>query len=70
MKITEKIVNVETQTEEIIEREMTEAELAEYQMEEAAARTKIEQKKKADADRAALLAKLGMTADEAKLLLS
>jgi len=70
LKITEKIVNVETQTEEIIEREMTEDELAEYQMEEAVATAKIEQKKKADADKAALLAKLGITADEAKLLLS
>ena len=70
MKIIEKIVNVETQTEEIIEREMTASELAEYQMEEAAAEAEIERRKKADADKTVLLAKLGITADEAKLLLS
>jgi len=70
LKIIEKIVNVETQTEEIIEREMTASELAEYQMEEAAAEAKIARKKKADADKTVLLAKLGITADEAKLLLS
>ena len=55
------------QTDEIIDREMTEAEYAEYQAGELAAK---ETKEKAETDKAALLAKLGITADEAKLLLS
>ena len=64
-KPTIRIHNAET--DEVIDREMTEAEYAEYQAGELAAK---ETKAKAEADKAALLAKLGITADEAKLLLS
>jgi len=59
-----------TETNEIIDREMTAAEYADY---EAGKIVQSEQKaaqEKAEADKAALLAKLGITADEAKLLLS
>lgn len=62
------IHNIETDETET--REMNDAELEAYQAiqtelaEEAAAQAK------AEADKAALLAKLGITADEAKLLLS
>jgi len=57
-------------TGETIVREMNAEELADYQagLEETAQAEA--DKVKAEADKAALLAKLGITADEAKLLLS
>lgn len=64
---TIKIHNVETG--EIIEREMTANELAQWEADKAAAeaiKTEVEAK---EAARQALLHKLGITADEAKLLL-
>jgi hypothetical protein len=64
-KPTIRIHNAET--DEIIDREMTNVEYAEYQAGELAAK---ETKAKAETDKAALLAKLGISADEAKLLLS
>ena len=54
-------------TDEVIDREMTDEEYAEY---EAIKKADNESKVKAEADKAALLAKLGITADEAKLLLN
>lgn len=67
-----KIINAETGEE--IEREMTDeeqalrdAQVAEYFARQAAKEAAVLQ---AEADKAALLAKLGITADEAKLLLS
>jgi hypothetical protein len=65
---TVKIVNAET-GEEII-RDMNTEEIAQF---EAAVKRNAERKElaeKAETDKAALLAKLGITADEAKLLLS
>jgi len=63
-----KIVNAET-GEEIL-RDMNEAELTQL-AKDVAQREAIEAAEaKAEADKAALLAKLGITADEAKLLLS
>jgi hypothetical protein len=50
-------------TDEIIDREMTDAELLELENSKEAEATKA-------AEKAALLTKLGITADEAKLLLS
>ena len=50
-------------TDEIIDREMTDAELKETQ-------ARIAHEAAKAAEKAALLAKLGITADEAKLLLS
>jgi hypothetical protein len=68
MKPFIRIHNVET--DEVIDREMTDAEFAEYELGQA----KAEEERQAEvikaADKAALLARLGMTADEAKLLLS
>ena len=58
-----------TETGEIVEREMNDDEMTQYEAEvQAKAKRDAEQAAK-DADKAALLAKLGITADEAKLLL-
>ena len=59
-----------TETGEITEREMNAEELAQVEADELAQAAKIELAAKAEADKAALLAKLGITAAEAKLLLS
>jgi thioesterase domain-containing protein len=59
-----------TETGEVIEREMNAEELAQVKADELALAAKIELAAQAEADKAALLAKLGITADEAKLLLS
>ena len=66
-KPTIKIHN--TETDEIIEREMNSEELAWFEAVNAPYEP-TEQEAKAAADKAALLAKLGISADEAKLLLS
>jgi uncharacterized membrane protein YqiK len=62
------IHNVET--DEIIEREMTSEEFKIYEIEQQAEADRKSAKTQAEADKAALLAKLGITADEAKLLFS
>ena len=62
------IHNVETG--EIITREMNAEELAQDAADKAAYKAFKETEEKAASDKAALLAKLGITADEAKLLLS
>ena len=58
-----------TETDEVIDREMTNAEFAKYQ-----ADIELQNQEKAEAEarataRAALLARLGITEDEARLLL-
>jgi len=59
----------DAETNEIIDREMNDAEFAAFQADQAEQAAVIaEEKAKADA-KAALLAKLGITADEAALLL-
>jgi len=59
-----------TATDEVIDREMTDAEFAAYEADQAAnAASKAEAEAKATA-KAALLAQLGITAEQAKLLLS
>jgi hypothetical protein len=62
------IHNVET--DEIIKREMTSEEFKIYEIEQQAEADRKVAQAKAVTDKAALLAKLGITADEAKLLLS
>ena len=63
-----KIHNVET--DEVIEREMNTAEFKQYELDEATEITrKAEAESKASA-KAALLAQLGITEEQAKLLLS
>jgi hypothetical protein len=67
-KPTVRIVNAETA--EVIDREMNDAEFKAYQDDRAAiAAAEVEAQAKADA-KVALLAKLGITADEAALLLA
>ena len=63
-----KIVNVET-GEEIV-RDMNAEELAQLETDRENAKVFEAAKAKAEADKAALLARLGLTEDEAKLLLS
>ena len=65
---TIKIVN--TQTGEEIEREMNADELAQFKANEAAELQRQNAQIKKDTDKVALLTKLGISADEAKLLLS
>ena len=61
------IHNVETG--EIIEREMTAAELKEHKSYKAAKMVQVESETQKAAEKAALLEKLGITEDEARLLL-
>ena len=58
-----------SETNEVIIRDMTDAELTNYEAFQASALQAIEDAKAAVIAREALLAKLGITADEAKLLL-
>jgi hypothetical protein len=59
-----------TETNEVIDREMTDAEFADYQvMIESANASQFEKEAQATA-KANLLERLGITADEAKLLLA
>ena len=65
---TVRIHNIETN--EIIDREMNDEEFAQYEADQAAQTLAAEAKAKAEADKAALLAQLGITEEQAKLLLS
>jgi len=56
-------------TDEIIDREMNDAEFEQYEADKAIAEAAIEAKAKAEADKAALLARLGLTEDEIKIIL-
>ena len=70
MKISEKTFNLETGEETITERDETSAEISEREKTEAnylATKTAAETKATA---KAALLAKIGLTAEEAAILLS
>jgi len=57
------------ETNEIIDREMNDAEIAEYEADKTAQAIAAEAKAKAEADKAALLARLGLTEDELKTIL-
>ena len=57
-------------TGEITDREMTAAEIAEQKADQAILQAKENQEKLKATEKAALLERLGMTADEAALLLS
>ena len=63
-----RIHNVETN--EVIDREMTDAEYVDYQSQQDLAIAEQEAKAQSEAAKAALLEKLGITEEEAKLLLS
>jgi hypothetical protein len=57
-------------TNEIIDREMTAGEIADHEAAQAASLAAIAETEAKAVEKTALLAKLGLTADEAKLLLS
>ena len=57
------------ETDEIIDREMNDAEFAEWEARQAAQAIADAAKAKAEADKAALLARLGLTEDELKTIL-
>jgi crotonobetainyl-CoA:carnitine CoA-transferase CaiB-like acyl-CoA transferase len=62
-----RIHNIET--DEVIDREMNDAEFAQYEADQAANKVAEEARAKAEADKAALLARLGLTEDELKTIL-
>lgn len=70
MKTTEKIFDVSTGETTIIERDLTPDEIAAHKKAQAEAAERAAKAAEAAAAKAALLAKLGITEDEAKLLLS
>jgi hypothetical protein len=62
-----RIHNIET--DEVIDREMNDAEFAQYEADQAAQAAQAAAETQKAADRAALLAQLGITEEQAKLLL-
>lgn len=58
-----------SETNEIIDREMNDSEFSEYQADKASQAVAAQAKVKAEADKAALLARLGLTEDELKTIL-
>jgi hypothetical protein len=69
MKIIERTHNIETGETVDIERDMTAEEVAQYEADQALAATQAAAEAAKAAEKAALLTRLGITADEAKLLL-
>ena len=68
--MTNPIVRIHNQTTgEVIDREMNVEELAKWEVDKAEAEAKMQAKAEAEGARAALLEKLGITEEEAKLLL-
>jgi hypothetical protein len=59
----------DTSTDEIIDREMTDAEYAQYEADKAIEIAAAEAKAKAEADKAALLKRLGLTEQELQTIL-
>jgi membrane protein involved in colicin uptake len=70
MKIKIRILDLNTNEVQDIEREMNADELAQWEADKAKAKAEAEAKAEVEADKAALLDRLGITEDEAKLLLS
>lgn len=68
--MTHKATDVFADTNEVIEREMTADELDQHEADLAVEAEKIAEKESKAAARVELLAKLGITEDEAKLLLA
>ena len=58
-----------SETDEVIDREMNDAEFTEYEADKAAQAAANAAKAKAEADKVALLARLGLTEDELKTIL-
>jgi len=59
-----------SETNEVIDREMTDEEFEAYELDQIAIAKLAKEKEAKEAAKAALLTKLGITADEAALLLS
>jgi len=69
--MTRPIVRIhDLSTDEVIDREMNDAEFALYEADQVAAAAEAEAEAAKAAEKEALLSRLGITADEAKLLLS
>ena len=60
----------DSESNEIIDREMNDEEFAQFQLDEAKFQADKAAREERDATRTAILEKLGITADEAKLLLA
>ena len=58
-----------TETDEVIDREMNDAEFEAYQADKAIELAAAQAKAKAEADKAAILTRLGLTEDELKTIL-
>jgi hypothetical protein len=68
--MTRPIVRIhDLSTDEVIDREMNDAEFAQYEADQAAQAIQAATEAAKAAEKAALLTRLGITADEAKLLL-
>jgi hypothetical protein len=68
--MTRPIVRIhDLSTDEVIDREMNDAEFAQYEADQAAQEELAAAEAAKAAEKAALLTRLGITADEAKLLL-
>lgn len=70
MKIIEKEFNAITGKETIFEREMTDDELKQFEIDQKEIALRLKKESEKEIAKTALLAKLGITEDEAKLLLS
>jgi hypothetical protein len=69
--MTKPIIRIHnTETDEVIDREMTDQEFAAYEAEQAAEAAKQAEAEAKATAKAALLAQLGITEEQAKLLLS
>ena len=64
------LVRIYTAPGEFIDREMNDKEFAQYELDQAEVAAETQAKLEKAAQKAALLERLGITADEAKLLLS
>lgn len=68
--MTRPIVRIhDLSTDELVDREMNDAEFAQYEADQAEAAAQAAAEAAKAAEKAALLERLGITADEAKLLL-
>ena len=68
--MTKPIIRIhDLSTNKIVDREMNDAEFAQYEADQAAAAAQAAAEAAKAAEKAALLTRLGITADEAKLLL-
>jgi hypothetical protein len=68
--MTKPIIRIYTSVDEYIDREMNDAEFAQYEADQAAQAVRQAEAEARATAKAALLAQLGITAEQAKLLLS